>query len=102
MVGFSFVDAAINSSRTTIAAGESVTWEWLADHCHSVTFSDPTTEGTAGESGFQPPGQPELVRKNGVDHAFTLTFEEPGTYSYVCVHHASLGMAGEVVVAPSS
>ncbi|MEX2196253.1 MAG: plastocyanin/azurin family copper-binding protein [Thermoleophilaceae bacterium] len=100
VVGFSFIDRDSKGSNTTIEAGESVTWEWLANHCHSVTFSDPQIGGTAGEQGFEP-NQPELVRMNGNDHAFTVTFEEPGTYSYLCVHHAGVGMTGTVEVTPS-
>lgn len=101
VVGFDFIDTASNSSITTIGAGEAVTWEWLADHCHSVTFFDRTIGGTAGEAGFEP-AQPELVRKKGEDDTFTLTFEEPGTYAYLCVHHASVGMTGTVEVTPGS
>lgn len=77
VVGFDFIDEATNSSTTTIQAGESVSWGWAADHCHSVTFEEapnPESEntGTLGKEGFQP-AQPELVRKS--------------------VHHASVGMA---------
>jgi plastocyanin len=93
-VGFNFLDEASRSSTTTIAAGESVTWRWLADHCHSVTFSDGS--GTAGAPGFQP-AEPELVRF-GAGDTYTVTFEDPGTYGYLCVHHAAVGMQGTIVV----
>lgn len=109
VAGFNFLDqTSLDSLRpstiTTISAGETVTWEWLLDHCHSVTFSppfgDPPQAGTFGAEGFQPPEQPELVRMNGEDDTFSVTFEEPGSFNYLCVHHASLGMAGTVVVTP--
>lgn len=92
--GFSFVDEAAKSSATTIAAGESVTWRWLADHCHSVTFSDGS--GTAGAPGFAP-SQPELVRIGG-GNTYSATFPAPGVYHYICVHHAGVGMSGSVTV----
>jgi plastocyanin len=95
VAGFNFIDAESHNSTTTIAAGESVTWKWLADHCHSVTFSP--TMGTVGAAGFMP-AQPELVRKNGDADSFTLTFPEAGEFSYLCVHHGSVGMQGTVVV----
>lgn len=95
VAGFSFVDRSSNSSATFVVAGESVAWTWLLDHCHSITFAD--GRGTIGAAGFQP-AQPELVRLGSGD-SFTFTFTSPGTYRYLCVHHAAVGMTGVVVVA---
>lgn len=99
VIGFNFIDSVTGTSTTAIAAGQSVTWKWLADHCHSVTFV-PTAgapQGTQGAPGFQP-AQPELVRIGSGD-TFTATFSRPGTYAYFCVHHQRVGMTGTVVVA---
>lgn len=94
VVGFSFIDARSLTSQTTISRGQTLTWSWLLDHCHSVTFS--SGFGTAGTAGFQP-AQPELVR-NGTGNAFSVKFTEPGVFSYLCVHHAGVGMTGTVTV----
>lgn len=97
VVGFSFSDARSRNSTTTITAGQAVTWTWTLDHCHSVTFGD--GRGTEGASGFMPAGQPQLVRMGGAGKdSFALTFAAPGTFDYSCVHHASVGMTGTVVV----
>ena len=96
---FSFTDSS-GDSQTSIVAGQSITWRWGPDHCHSVTFDDKSLGGTSGASGFQPPNQPQLVRLNGAGKdSFTMRFDRPGTFDYVCVHHASVGMRGRVVVA---
>ena len=98
--GFSFSDSS-GDSETSVVAGESITWRWGPDHCHSVTFGG-SLGGTRGASGFQPP-QPELVRLNGPGKdSFTLRFDQPGTFEYLCVHHASVGMRGRVVVTPGA
>ena len=40
-------------------------------------------------SGIQEPGQ-----------SFTVTFNAPGTFNYICILHAYMGMVGTVVVEP--
>lgn len=98
IVGTQFVDNKTLTSTTKITAGQSVTWMWTTDHCHSVTFSP--TMGTVGAPGFIP-AQPELVRYGGKGKkTFTQSFPEAGTFNYFCVHHASIGMTGKVVVKP--
>jgi plastocyanin len=99
VVGFSFVDGGSRTSTSTIDAGQTVSWTWLADHCHSVTFAD--GRGTQGTDGFMPE-QPELVRVGDGGDSFVLTFDMPGTYTYQCVHHATVGMTGVVEVAAAS
>ena len=98
--GFSFSDSS-GDSETSVVAGQSITWRWGPDHCHSVTFGG-SLGGTRGAGGFQPP-QPELIRLNGPGKdSFTVRFDQPGTFEYLCVHHASVGMRGRVVVAPGA
>lgn len=88
---------------TVIKAGEAVKWTWNSAHCHSVT-------GAAFNSGFHypttAPSSP-LVARGAFDYpvlevaptlSFTQTFPTPGTFTYSCVHHAAIGMAGVVVV----
>ena len=97
--GFSFKDHHSGTSTSQVKAGDSVTWLWEAAHCHSVTFE---SDQVAGTDGGQPGGfdgsEPMLVKPDGAKNTFTATFPAPGTYQYACVHHASLGMVGTVVV----
>lgn len=97
VVGFNFIDDDTGTSETTVSVGETVNWQWLADHCHSVTFvSSNAPPSTEGGTTFN---DESLVRMNGAGNdSFTATFEDPGTFSYFCEHHASLGMTGTVVV----
>ena len=80
---FGFGPAAVRISPDTI-----VTWEWTGEgSTHNVV----DTEG-AFES--------ELTDTAG--HTFERTFSEPGTYTYSCTPHETLGMKGAVVVASGS
>jgi plastocyanin len=104
--GFS-VEALLTPFETRINAGESIVWTWNSAHCHSVTSTD-----LVFDSGFHypttPPESPRVVP--GVFEyplldatptlSYTRTFTTPGTYSYFCVHHASIGMNGVVIVDP--
>ena len=103
VVGFNFIDEASGTSATTVKAGETVGFTWTFDHCHSVTFEAGGPAGTFGSEGFMPEGQPQLVRMNGDGNdTFALTFPSPGEFSYVCVHHGSVGMTGSVTVEPAA
>jgi plastocyanin len=102
--GFFFIDEASNSSTTTIKRGQSVTWEFLR-FCHSVTsVSVPkgakkfSTNGGKGSAKGFAEGQDQLVKPDGTNSTYTVTFKVPGTYRYDCIHHASVGMTGTVVV----
>lgn len=90
-----FLDTDTVSSTTVVEVGDTVTWQWVGDHCHSVTSTGGPDSFTTwgGDFGFEP----ELVRPDGGD-SFTVTFDEPGTYPYVCRHHQTIGMTGEVQV----
>lgn len=99
-----FNDAATGSPVTVIDAGDSVRWTWNSPHCHSV-------DGRPGfYSGYHyPTATPESpavapalfhypVPDTTPTLSWTRTFDEPGTYRYVCEHHAAIGMVGTVVV----
>lgn len=101
---FFFFDEASGSSTTTIKAGRSVTWEFLR-YCHSVTsVSVPkgakpfTTNGGKGSAKGPVAGQDKLVKPDGAKSTYTVKFKVPGTYRYDCIHHASVGMTGTVLV----
>jgi plastocyanin len=101
---FFFVDERSNSSTTTIGVGQKVTWEFLR-FCHSVTsVSVPkkakkfSTYGGKGSAKGPVAGQDQLVKPDGAKNTYTVKFTVPGTYRYVCIHHASVGMTGTVKV----
>jgi len=76
---FAFEPAAVE-----VDAGTDIVWEWTGQGGqHNVTHQDGAFESeTTDEEGF----------------TFTHTFEEAGTFRYVCTPHESLGMKGAVVV----
>ena len=77
-------DYAFDPAAIRVSTGTEVTWEWAADVSHSVKHDN----GEAFDSGIQ----------GGADTTFSHTFEEAGTYLYVCVPHQSVGQLGAVVV----
>ena len=104
MLHNTFNDAETLLPVTEIQVGDAVRWTWNSEHCHSVTASEfdsgyhyPAPEpGTpAGVPGLFDYPAPEM---EDTSLAYTLTFDEPGTYTYSCVHHAAIGMTGVVVV----
>ncbi|MGD9933511.1 MAG: plastocyanin/azurin family copper-binding protein [Dehalococcoidia bacterium] len=62
-----------------MGVGATVTWTWAGNAIHDVT-------GSFGSSGLQTSG------------SFSVTFSTPGTFSYVCSIHQSVGMTGSIVV----
>lgn len=109
--GFS-AEPFVAPTETRIKAGESIHWTWNSAHCHSVTSTDFVSGSTTRvfDSGFHypttPPESPRVVpgffEYPALDDtptlAFTHTFATPGTYTYFCVHHVSIGMRGVVIV----
>lgn len=89
--------------KVTVHVGETV--KFINDGMgapHTVTFGTPVGDPTApaGEptnftggylnSGFAVPGT-----------SFTVTFNKAGTFDYVCILHAGMGMVGSVTVLPA-
>jgi plastocyanin len=70
----------------TIDAGETVTWTNDESVAHDVEGDGPGGKFSSGEAGGMQEGD-----------TFSHTFDEPGTYDYVCRVHAP-GMAGTVTV----
>ena len=68
----------------TVAAGTEVTWLNDDRVAHTVT-SAPDAPGAPFDSGVFEPG-----------HSFTVRFDQPGTYPYVCLLHP--GMGGTIIV----
>lgn len=106
--GFFFIDENSDTSTTTIRPGGRVLWEFLR-FCHSVTsVSVPkgakkfTTYGGKGSATGAVEGQDQLVKPDGEKSTYSVQFKVPGTYRYECIHHASVGMTGTVIVAGGS
>lgn len=72
-------DMSFRPARLIVAVGDPVTWSWEdGDVPHDVTFDD---------------GPASPLQDTGT---WTRTFDEPGTYPYVCSIHP--GMTGTVTV----
>lgn len=84
-------EAQPNSTETGTAGEQQTSSE--ASVLNETTTMTNSTNGTTteGEAGEQPIGPPFPVVSS-----FTVTFEEPGTYSYFCAIHP--WMSGQVVV----
>jgi len=74
-----------NPAVDTIAAGDSITWAWNAAGSHSI----------------QSTGVPDIFRNSvvmsGANDTYTVTFRNPGTYTYQCAVHGA-AMTGRIVV----
>ncbi len=74
------VDIAFDPDTLTVAVGTEVTWNNEDGTDHTSTAEDDTwASGTLGDG-----------------ESFSFTFDEAGTFAYVCEIHPS--MTGEVVV----
>jgi plastocyanin len=96
-----------------VRAGQTVTWTNRDPETpHTVTFGPPPANpvppsgnvmggaatisavGQAVHSGFLGASPPSVGTQ------FRVTFTTPGTYPYICVLHADLGMRGTIIVTP--
>ncbi len=69
------------SKEPTIDLGESVTWDWIGpDLQHSVTGQPPNATQWDSAPGIPSPRQ-------NLGDSFTVTFDQPGEYLFVCKLH---------------
>lgn len=71
---------------SSVSVGDTVQFDWTGGF-HDVSFSDGTSSGAP-------------TADTGV--LYLRTFDSPGTYSYVCTVHESVGMTGTITVAAAS
>lgn len=71
-----------NGTVTQINQGEAVTWKAL-DGTHTVSPADGSSFAESGDL-------------TGPDATFSVTFDEPGTYSFYCKHHGSVEEGGKI------
>lgn len=81
------IDNKFEPATLTVKKGTKVTF--TADGFHSANSGDVTKSQVDPKGPIQAP----MGYKT-----HTVTFTKPGTYPYFCQPHASLGMAGEIVV----
>ncbi len=71
------------SKDAEIDLGESVTWDWIGpDTQHSVTGQP--------NNATQWDSDPGTVNGHPLGDTFTVTFDQPGVYNFVCKLHASV------------
>ena len=75
-----------NPAVDTIAAGDSITWAWNAAGSHSIQ-----------STGAVPEIFRNSVVMSGASDSYTITFRNPGTYTYQCAVHGA-AMTGRIVV----
>ena len=88
-------------STLAVHTGDTVTWTQPdPQEVHTVTFGDEPADP------FAPPSGGSLHTGAGnynsgplsPGQSYGLTFQQPGTYSYICTLHDTLGMTGTIVV----
>jgi plastocyanin len=95
---------AFNAPSLTIKAGDTVTWA-AGSVPHTVTFNGggnpfvPTAPRASFDgTGYLNSGLFSTNPQFGPASTFSLTFSKPGSYPYICLLHAPLGMAGVIIV----
>jgi plastocyanin/uncharacterized cupredoxin-like copper-binding protein len=76
------LDDRFEARDLTVPAGTTVVWVNKGADWHSVAATDGSFESGQIASG----------------DTFSLRFDAPGTYGYICKHHARQGMFGKIVV----
>ena len=80
-----------------VSAGEEVTWVNIGKIGHTVTADK---SKAADPSLISIPARTKEWDSGFVNEkeSFSRTFDEPGTYRYICIPHQGAGMVGTVVV----
>ncbi|HEX8002403.1 MAG TPA: plastocyanin/azurin family copper-binding protein [Mycobacteriales bacterium] len=73
-------------AAVTIDPGDTVTWQYAGGFGHTVTS---TSGGWSKDTSLGPPA---------ATFQTSYLFDQPGTYTYVCKTHESVGMKGTVTV----
>ena len=92
VVGIDDTGFAFDNPDVSIAVGETVCWIWNDESMgHNVAEIDSAGD-TERKAGGQYSGQPEVTED------FRITFDQDGTFHYICEPHVSMDMVGVVVV----
>jgi plastocyanin len=84
-------------AEITVAVGDRVQWRNIGNIAHTVT-TDPAKVADADNVSVPTGVKPWDSGLIGGDETFSRTFDEPGTYQYVCIPHEGARMVGTVVV----
>jgi FtsP/CotA-like multicopper oxidase with cupredoxin domain len=82
-VEVAMVDDRFEPNSIEVTAGTTVTWVNRGQDWHSLAAYDGSFES----------------RKLATGETFSVRFDEPGVYQYICKHHGLQGMMGRVTVA---
>jgi len=74
--------------EVTIRAGDTVTWLNDDDTTHDLVFVEE-------RNGLPTMDKPYKVRQS---ETYAITFDEPGTFEYVCKIHLDYDMKGKIIV----
>lgn len=94
-----------------VAPGTTVVWKNTSSHAHTVTaYEDRIPEDAAyfASGGYDSEGAArdawDNSRGGAIDggRTYEYTFEQPGTYHYVCIPHERNGMVGTIRVTESA
>lgn len=84
-------DSFFDSQSVTVNVGDIVKWANQGLNLHTSTSGTNCSPDGKWDSGFLSTGA-----------SFETQFNEPGTFSYFCTLHCSLGMTGTIVVLSAS
>ena len=81
-------------AQINVKKGDVIRWVMAdAQAVHNVSFS----QGQNNPAGFTPPADSPMYTQQGQSYELKVDWN-PGTYNYVCVPHAMMGMTGSVTV----
>ena len=97
-------DHSFDPESISVTSDQPVTFTNDSDESHTVTaYEDELPQGAEYFSSGDLSGEDE-ARSNVAEgliqpgEEFSVTIEEPGTYSYFCIPHEGDGMVGTIVV----
>ena len=92
-------DLKFEPARVVVHAGDTIKWQNTSSMPHTVTAD--ARRAAEGKQVVLPHGaEPFNSRIVPPGRSYQHTFTVSGTYKYICIPHASVGMAGEVIVQP--
>jgi plastocyanin len=88
------VSGQFEPATITVKKGDVIRWTMAdAQAVHNVSFS----QGQGNPAGFTPPADGPMLMQAGQTYEVKVDWNT-GTYHYVCVPHAAMGMTGSVTV----
>ena len=100
-IAVSIVNNTFDPAEIVIAEGDTVTWTVTTASGAPHTVTSAAADGAAQGAAFDSQADdPDLTKLKDVGGTFSFTFEEAGTYAYLCtVHPTEMTGTVEVVAA---